>query len=153
MTLESVFQWASTGALLGWAMLAAGLWLRPGVLRRLSLMAGGRVVPLGLAVLYVVLLVLYWRSAPGGGFGSLEAVTRLFASPGKLLGGWLHYLAFDLFIGRWMIDDTLQASRPRWPVMPCLAATLMFGPIGLLSYFVIRAFGERVRPAPANVMP
>ena len=87
----------------------------------------------------------YWSSAPGGNFGSLEGVARLFSSQGKLLGGWVHFLAFDLFVGRWMVDDTLNAQRSRWALLPCLPAAFMYGPAGLLLYFVIRAAASPLR--------
>jgi len=40
------------------------------------------------------------RDAPGG-FGSLADVKLLFGKDELLLAGWVHYLAFDLFIGAW----------------------------------------------------
>jgi hypothetical protein len=80
-----------------------------------------------------------WGSAPGGGFGTLDEVAALFRSPGNLLAGWLHYLAFDLFVGRWIVDDALSRAGPRWPVLPCLALTFLFGPVGLLLHFALRA--------------
>src|SRR5690606_39290850 len=35
----------------------------------------------------------------GGGYGSIAAVRALFAHDDILLAGWLHYLAYDFFIG------------------------------------------------------
>ncbi len=145
MTPELVFQLASSAAVLGWLLLAAGVLVRPGTARRLLLLAGGRIVPIVLSIVYLALLVSYWSSAPGGNFGSLEGVARLFSSQGKLLGGWVHFLAFDLFVGRWMVDDTLNAQRSRWALLPCLPATFMYGPAGLLLYFVIRAAASPLR--------
>ena len=40
-----------------------------------------------------------------GGFGSLAEVRQLFERPGLLAAGWLHYLAFDLFVGTWIARD------------------------------------------------
>ncbi len=40
-----------------------------------------------------------------GGFGSLAEVALLFSNPHILLAGWIHYLAFDLFIGGWEVRD------------------------------------------------
>ena len=57
----------------------------------------GRVVPLALALLYVALFAAHGMG--DGGFGSLEAVRRLFDVPGLLVAGWVHYLAFALFVG------------------------------------------------------
>jgi hypothetical protein len=52
-----------------------------------------------LAVLYSALVFLYFFRVSGGGFNSLAAVRALFASDPVLLAGWVHYLAFDLFVG------------------------------------------------------
>jgi len=101
-------------------------------------------VPLLLASGYVVLLIAYWKSAPDGNFGSLDGVARLFSSRGKLAGGWLHFLTFDLFVGRWVIDDVLQSERSGWFLRPAYPLTFLYGPAGLLTYFALRAFGGSV---------
>lgn len=151
MTLDLVFQLASSAAILGWLLLVVGLIVQPGALQRLLFLVGGRVTPVLFCVVYLALLVTYWGSAPGGNFGSLEGVERLFSSRGKLLGGWLHYLAFDLFIGRWMIDDVLNSKRSRWPLVPSLPLTFLFGPAGLLLHFVIRS--SQSHTSNARVLP
>lgn len=139
MAPDVAFEWASRLALLGWALLVAGVVRKPGVARHWLLLAGGRVVPLLLCAAYVLLLAQHWGSAPGGNFGSLAGVTTLFASPGKLTGGWVHFLAFDLWLGRWMVDDALVKQRNRWLLLPCLPLTFLFGPAGLLLYCGLNA--------------
>ena len=47
-----------------------------------------------------------------GGFGSLADVATLFQKQELLLAGWIHYLAFDLFIGAW---ETRDAARNQIP--------------------------------------
>lgn len=140
---ETLFSAASLVALLGWGCVALGAWVRPGVLHRRLLALGGRGVPLGLCLLYAGLLITHWGSAPGGGFGSLAAVMALFAVPGKMLGAWVHFLAFDLLVGRWMVDDVLGSGRSRWGLMLSLPVTFLFGPLGLLIHVLTR----RVTPA------
>jgi hypothetical protein len=139
MTPEQAFTQASIAAMLGWLLLVVAVLAPPGPARTRLLWVGGRLVPLMLSAAYLVLLVLHWRSAPGGNFGSLAGVATLFASPGKLAGGWVHFLAFDLFIGRWMIDDVLARGAPRWWLLPCLPLTFVYGPVGLLLYFGLRS--------------
>lgn len=63
---------------------------------------------------------------------------RLFEDPYLLLAGWVHYLAFDLFIGSWEVRDAQRLRLPRLLVVPCLLLTFLFGPAGLLLYFTIR---------------
>jgi hypothetical protein len=136
------FSIANPFALLGWLMLIAALFAPShGVWRPRLLWLAGRVWPLVLAAGYAAAVVAYWGSAPGGGFGTLEEVAALFRSPGMLRAGWVHYLAFDLFIGRWVLDDAASRGlqgHARWALLPCLLLIFMFGPVGLLLYFALR---------------
>lgn len=100
----------------------------------------GRILSLLLALGYAVLLIAYWKSAPDGNFGGLDGVAQLFSSRGKLAGGWPHFLAFDLFVGRWVVDDVLQERRSRWLLLPSLPLVFLYGPAGLLTYFALRTF-------------
>ena len=94
-------------------------------------------LPLTLAVVYAVVLGQHWGEGQGG-FGSLREVGMLFANPFALLAGWVHYLAFDLFIGAWEVRDAQKHQVPHLAVVPCLLLTFLFGPAGLLLYFVLR---------------
>ncbi len=142
MTPSAWFSIANPFALLGWLMLIAALFVPgPGAWQRRLLLLSGRVWPLVLAAGYAAALVAAWGSAPGGGFGTLAQVATLFASPGNLLAGWVHYLAFDLFIGRWVVDDALSRGLQgpaRLLLVPCLLLIFLFGPVGLLLYFGLR---------------
>jgi hypothetical protein len=143
MTPSAWFAVANPFALVGWLLLLGALFTPPHVAWRLRLLRlAGWVWPLLLAAGYAVALVAHWGSAPGGGFGSLEQVATLFASPGNLLAGWLHYLAFDLFIGAWVVGDAqsrgLQGAG-RWLLVPVLLLIFLFGPVGLLLYAAVRS--------------
>jgi hypothetical protein len=59
----------------------------------------------------------------------------LFRSEWAALAGWVHYLCFDLFVARWIMNDAPDAGY--W-LTPILFLTLMFGPIGLLCYLAAR---------------
>jgi hypothetical protein len=142
MSPSTAFSVANALALLGWVVLLAGLWTS-GAWRRRCLRLGGRAVPLLLSTGYAAAMALYWGTAPGGGFGSLAQVAALFSAPGLLLAGWVHYLAFDLFIGRWIVDDTLARGMSRVAALPCLVLTFLAGPVGLLLHFVLKAWAGR----------
>ena len=73
-----------------------------------------------------------------GNFRSLDGVIRLFKSPRVVLAGWIHYLAFDLMIGIYILNDASGYGISHWMLVPCLLLTLMFGPAGLLLYFSLR---------------
>lgn len=96
-------------------------------------------VPLALALVYIVALFSEGKAPDGAGFGSLQGVMLLFTDPNAVLAGWVHYLAFDLFIGAWQVRDAQRRGVPHLAVVPCLLATLMLGPVGLAAYLVIRA--------------
>lgn len=87
--------------------------------------------------LYAVLIPMVFADVPGGGFGTLAAVQALFASPAVALAGWVHYLAFDLFVGLWIAARADAAGVSRWLQAPVLATTFLFGPIGLLLFAAV----------------
>jgi hypothetical protein len=73
----------------------------------------------------------------------LHAVAQLFYNPWFLLAGWIHYLAFDLFVGCWQVRHAQQQGIPHWMVVPCLILTFLFGPMGWLMYFVLYAINTK----------
>ncbi|PKF61581.1 DUF4281 domain-containing protein [Psychromonas sp. psych-6C06] len=107
------------------------------------LLIGGRIVPIALSILYVVLLIIFWGSSPDGGFSSLESVAILFESEGNLATGWIHFLALDLLVGRWMIDDINRTNKAKWRLIPCLPLTFFYGPAGLLLHLLLNAIVNR----------
>lgn len=135
--LDRCFQVASLVALGGWA----ALFLLPGLAVKQPLW-----VALPVAVLcafYGYLLVLGGRfDAPGtrprGHFRSMQGVLKLFQSPRAVLVGWVHFLAFDLMIGLFIVVDAASQGIGHGWTLPSLFLTLMLGPLGLLSYFLLR---------------
>lgn len=71
-------------------------------------------------------------------FSTLDSVYAIFQNPALLLAGWVHYLAFDLFIGSWEVRDARRIGIPHLLVVPCLIGTFLVGPIGLLLYLLLR---------------
>jgi hypothetical protein len=59
--------------------------------------------------------------------------------PGLLAAGWVHYLAFDLFVGAWIAERGAALGLPHWQLVPVLLLTFMFGPAGLLAFILLRA--------------
>lgn len=149
VTPEVIFQAGSSLAALGWLALTlspAGARWAPAA-RRFA----GRWVPLVLAVVYVALFAYHGMGE--GGYGSLAEVQRLLAVPGLLTAGWLHYLAFDLFVGAWISERAAALGLPHLLVLPLLALTFLFGPAGLLAWTAVRAahalWQRRTAVAPA----
>ena len=128
MEWEAIFGAANAAAMGGWfalIFLPRWRWLRVGL--RYGLIAA-------LAAVYAALAFVYFFRVDGGGFGSLEAVATLFSSAPVLLAGWIHYLAFDLFIGTWIAERADSRGLPRVVQAPILLATFMFGPVGYLIF-------------------
>lgn len=98
----------------------------------------GVAIPLLLAAGYVLAPATGLPGAQGG-FGSLDGVAGLFASPWVLLAGWLHDLAFNLFLGAWMTRRAMAEGLPRWLLFAALPPTFLAGPVGLLLFFGLRA--------------
>jgi len=132
MTPDLAYQIANTVALIGWLVLLASPW-RPELAQRVS----GVAIPLLLAIAYAGFFMAYWGMGEGG-FDSLEAVTKLFRVPELVLVGWVHYLAFDLFIGAWEVRVARREGMPFYMVVPCLFLTFLAGPVGLLLFFTLR---------------
>ncbi len=132
MTAEQVFSIANTVALLGWVVLAVF-----GPRRWAAPLVTGAILPLLFAVLYAGLIAVNFGKTEGS-FNTLAGVGMLFSNPWLLLAGWVHYLAFDLFIGSWEVRDARSHGISHWMVIPCLALTFFFGPVGLLLYFLLR---------------
>ena len=137
LDLESLFNLAGAFALLGWLLLIVSPWWRPGTNLIVPV-----IIPLVLTVMYAVLFAIGITEVKGS-FNSLAGVRALFASDRLLLAGWIHYLAFDLFIGSWEVRDARRLGIPHLLVVPCLICTLMLGPVGLAMYFALRAGARR----------
>lgn len=74
---------------------------------------------------------------------SLEQMAGLLALPQGAVIGWVHFLTFDLFVGRWAWLDSRERGISPWLTSPALFFILMFGPLGLLIYLAIRAASRR----------
>jgi Domain of unknown function (DUF4281) len=118
MPWESIFGWTNSWAMLGWLILAFAP-QRDKVLPFVFYMGCGL-----LALTYASLIL---------------PLMALFASPGGTTIGWIHYLAFDLFVGLWVARNADRHGYPRLVQIPILFFVLMAGPFGLLLYLILRA--------------
>lgn len=133
----TTFSLAGLVAMAGWLGLLVSLFVKAA--RPAAWTAAQLLIPALLAAGYI-LLILGGREAfaSGGGFGSIAEVRLLFANDSALAAGWLHYLAFDLFVGGWVARDGATRGVPALLVLPCLPLTFLFGPAGLLLYLALR---------------
>lgn len=137
MKADQIFSIANMIAIAAWLLLAA---LPRWKFTRMAVLSGA--IPLLLSVAYLLLILLFFGSAEGG-FDSLANVMKLFTNEWVVLAGWIHYLAFDLFVGSWEVKDAQASGISHWLVIPCLFLTFMLGPIGFLLYAILRFFLAR----------
>lgn len=134
MKAEQLFSVANLTVMIGWLVLIiAPRW----VLTR-KIVLSGAIVLLS-SVAYLILIVLFFGRIEGS-FSSLDGVMKLFTNEWMVLAGWIHYLAFDLFVGVWEVKDAQAKEIPHWLVIPCLIFTFLLGPIGYLLYSLLRVF-------------
>jgi len=130
---HQMFQITGPLAMLGWlALVLSPLAPRP------ADWVAALVIPALLSVAYTALILVHWADAPGG-FDSLANVMALFTNPAVALAGWVHYLAFDLFVGAWITRTARAEAIPHLLILPCLVLTFLFGPAGLLAFLILRA--------------
>lgn len=70
---------------------------------------------------------------------TLAGVAALLGSPAGATIAWVHFLAFDLFVGRWIYLDSRERQVSAWFTVPLLFLTLMLGPAGFLLYLAARS--------------
>jgi hypothetical protein len=132
-----IFSIASGIALLCWLALAVSVFVSG--MRIWTQRITGYWVPGFFALIYSYCIWNGFAQMPGGGFGSVIAVRTLFANDSALTAGWLHYLAFDLFVGTWIVRQGTREGLHPLLLLLCLPVTFMLGPLGFLLYLIMRA--------------
>ncbi|GAB5448540.1 ABA4-like family protein [Gymnodinialimonas sp.] len=143
MTPEIVFSHVGTAAMIGWTLLVLGP-RRFGWVNAIPLW----IIPAGLSAVYGALIFSRF-SGIGGGFDSLANVAILMSNDWALLAGWVHFLAFDLFVGAVMAARMDRVGVGRLVQAPILGATFMLGPLGFLIAGLTE-LGLRARKIPTQ---
>ena len=139
MSPEAVFKLANMLVLPQWLlMIVAPRWVVT------KWLMSSYLIPVSLAVIYIVYL---FSGGPVDfdAFGSLPGIKALFANGGDgvMLAGWVHYLAFDLVAGTFVVRDAQEKAIPHWLIIVPLFFCFMLGPVGLLLYWLIRLVRTR----------
>jgi Domain of unknown function (DUF4281) len=101
---------------------------------------GSPFVILPAAMLYIVLVFPNIASSfPTLANPKLEAIQTLLGSSAGATITWVHFLAFDLFVGRWAYLDSLERNIHPLLMAPILFLILMFGPLGFALYLGVRS--------------
>jgi Domain of unknown function (DUF4281) len=134
MSSDSLFNFANAFVLLGWLLLLVlSNWKHTQ-----TLVLHG--VILLFAVLYSYTLIKGLGSFSLDSFSSLANVKALFQSDEAVAMGWVHYLAFDLFVGAYIVREGQRLGVSRVLYSLALPFTFMFGPLGYFIFVLIKVF-------------
>ncbi|WP_290796530.1 ABA4-like family protein [Flavihumibacter sp. UBA7668] len=132
MSADQLFQLSSTAAMLAWILLIIfhkTLWISKALI--------GTII-LAMSLLYFYLIAKNFGGMQPDSFSTLDGVAALFTNREALLAGWVHYLAFDLMTGIFIVNNARKNGIGIGWLLPCLFFTFMLGPVGLLLYILIR---------------
>jgi hypothetical protein len=135
MRPDTIISIADSGILICWILLiVAPRW------RGTEIAVHSITIPLVLGAVYVWFLWRVWLGdgAPGASYSTLRGLAAWYGSPLGVAIMWIHYLIFDLFIGAWEARDAARRGISHWVLIPCLIATMIAGPLGLMLYLVMR---------------
>jgi hypothetical protein len=132
--------------------LAAPFWalmiLAPGwsVTRRII---GSPLVVVPPMLVYALLVVPQFATFfPAVASPELAGVAALLGTSAGAAAGWAHFIAFDLFVGRWIYLDGRERGIHPLVMAPVLVLTILLAPLGLLAHLLLRALLPARREAP-----
>ncbi len=132
MDANSLFNFGNSFIIIGWLLLI----MVPNWKYTQSIILNGIIVLF--SILYSYLILKDIGSFNPNSFSTLANVKTLFTQDSAVAAGWLHYLAFDLFVGAFIVRKGNSLGISRWLYTLCLPFTFMFGPMGYLLYFIIK---------------
>ncbi len=134
MSASTIFSFGNSFVLLGWILL---VFLPDWKYTQVVILNG---IVVFFSILYSYLLGRDIGSFDPNSFSTLANVKILFQNDDAVAAGWLHYLAFDLFVGAYIVRDSRKLAISRWIYTPILPFAFMFGPVGYLIYFLAKSF-------------
>ena len=134
---ETIFSFSGTLVLPFWALMI----LAPGW-KGTRKIIGSPLIAVPPALLYAALVLPGIReSFPVLLNPTLEEIARLLGQPEGATVAWLHFLVFDLFVGRWAYLDARERGMPVLVSSPVLFFVLMFGPLGFALHLLVPRVG------------
>lgn len=138
MQTATVFSLANTLVLPMWLVLIVAPKWRP-----TQFLIKFKIVPLILALIYAVYIGIALLQTGIMDFGILQSVMQLFTQKNAVLAGWVHYLAFDLLVGMYLLQQNKKIGLHQLVMAPCLFLTFMFGPVGFLLFIIFKNIKKR----------
>ena len=140
--IEVLFWFSSLYILPFWVM----MWFAPYHERTAALMKNEWIYLAPLAVAYTIAVlpnIVDIFILLGSDMPTPAIVVDMFSERDVILVGWLHYLAFDLFVGRWTWKRLVATEQPIYVSFPVLLFSMMVAPLGaLLGLIVTRDYQE-----------
>lgn len=134
--LYTIYKWQVMPIRLGWLCLLIPFFAWT------NFIVGSAVIITCLGYLYLLALGKRYdqahRKPSYKDFFSLDGIQAMYRNPRVTLAAWFHFLAFDLLIGLYIVNDAQMHDIPHWFLIPILIVTLMAGPFGLLLYLCLR---------------
>ncbi len=132
MNASSIFQFGNSFILLGWILLI----FAPNWKLTQSIILNGIIVLF--SIIYAFLILKDIADFRADSFSTLANVKQLFQNDNAVAAGWFHYLAFDLFVGAYIVRKAKELQISRWWATLALPFTFMFGPMGYLIFVIIK---------------
>jgi hypothetical protein len=133
MDAASIFSLGNSCILIGWILL---IFLPNWKYTQASILNGLIVL---YAVVYTYLILKDIGDFRADSFSSFANVKALFQNDNAVAAGWFHYLAFDLFVGAYIVRKSISLGISRVFYTLALPFTFMFGPMGYLMFFIIKS--------------
>ena len=133
MLYETIFNIFNSGILLFWMLLL--FFPKQSITQKVIAYPW---VPLVIAFGYIYFMGMTSETFSAD-FTSLNGLTEMFqnANPQGVAAGWLHYLAFDFWVGCWMLKNSQEKGvKHIWMLVPMLF-TFMLGPVGIIIYTLV----------------
>jgi hypothetical protein len=143
MLYETIFNIFNSGIIVFWVLLL--VFPQRGFTQKIIVYPW---IPLVIAMGY-----LYFLSTATGTFStdftSLGGLTEMFqnANPRGVAAGWLHYLAFDFWVGTWIVRHSQKNQIKHGYIVLPLLCTFMLGPVGIMVYSLIYFGTKKLRTA------
>lgn len=107
----------------------------------------------GAALIYVILVLPQITAIlPAVLNPDLADINSLLSTDSGTTIAWVHFLAFDLFVGRWIYLDARARGLHPLITSPILFFTLMLGPLGFLAYLISNLFQKQNSQAQAKAV-
>ena len=139
ITTENIFNGLNLLVLLGWIPLFIFPYSRFN-----KKLIDGLYLPFILCAFYIYFLS-QTKGLFSADFSSIAGILDLFrnSTEESAAAGWIHYLAFDYFVGCWIVNHSIKKGIPYIVFISPLICTLFAGPFGLLLFLVLRFFYKR----------